>query len=241
MSSATAQPDPTPNADPWIVRGEEQLAFLREVTEITMAVLRVAGRRAIEVMEAPSAAETGAASETAAATPAKPESPRQDPVERIAKLSRIVRLTITLEAKLAESLKAYIAGEVVKTEARRAEAEKDSYAPLKAGKKARARQLLRDVIDREIPDPEDHDILYDALDERLLIDDAYDHIDDLPLRDIVEHLCADLQLKPDWKRWTGEGWEPNPPFFRPLCSPFFTSGRRPILEHSPGSVPDPWD
>ncbi len=99
------------------------------------------------------------------------------------------------------------------------------------------RDLVREVIDRETPDAEDNDILVDALEERLLCDEAYDDIEALPTRDIVEHLCADLQLKPNWSRWTGEGWKPNPPFTRPLCSDFRTPSRRPILNDAPDPHP----
>jgi hypothetical protein len=136
------------------------------------------------------------------------------------KLSRAIRLALALQATLGQDPRA---GAV------------DPYAALKTGKKARVCDLVRDVIDREIPDPEDHDTLVDALEDQLLCDHAYDDIEDLPLRDIVERLCADLQLKPDWSRWLGEGWKPNPPFYRPLCSAFRTPSRRPIL----GDTPDP--
>jgi hypothetical protein len=144
--------------------------------------------------------------------------------EAFAKLSRAVRLTLVLKAKLQEGPRSEPSSEAV-----------DPYAALKTGRKAQVRELVRDVIDRETPDPEDNDTLVDALEERLLCDEAYDHIDELPARDIVERLCADLQLQPDWSRWTGEGWTPAPPFHRPLCSHFRTPNRRPILY----DLPDP--
>jgi hypothetical protein len=153
--------------------------------------------------------------------------------EAFAKISRAVRLTLTLEAKLDDALSARLAGQIAEAQSRREAAENDPYAPLKTGPKARARELVRDVIDREIPDPEDHDTLTDALEERLLCDEAYDNIAGLPARAVVERLCADLRLHPDWSRWTGEGWAPNPPFFRPLCSDFSTPSRRPILNDAP--------
>jgi hypothetical protein len=160
---------------------------------------------------------------------AVPEDGMAQSADTFAKLSRAVRLTIALIPRIEEGPRARRAKAAADAEAI------DPYAPLKTGRKAKVRELLRDVIDRETPDPEDNDTLVDALEERLLCDDAYDHIDDLPLRDIVERLCADLELNPDWSRWTGEGWEPNPPFHRPLCSDFSTPSRRPILN----DLPDP--
>jgi hypothetical protein len=139
--------------------------------------------------------------------------------EAFAKLSRGVRLTITLITKIQEGPRT-----------RRSDAEApDPYAALKTGRKAKVRGLVRDVIDRETPDPEESDALLDALEERLLCDEAYDVIEGLPLRDIVERLCADLELNPDWSRWTGDGWIPDPPFHRPLGSPFRAPSRTSVL------------
>ena len=170
---------------------------------------------------------------------ALPEDGAPASAESFAKLSRAVRLTVTLEEKLDNALAARLAGEQPISQDARVRAAPpikgvDPYATLLTGRRGRARELVVDVADHEIPDPDEHDILTDALDERLLCDQAYDHIEDLPLRDIVEHLCADLQLKPDWRRWSGEGWKPNPPFFRPLCSQFRQPSRRPVLDD-----PDP--
>jgi hypothetical protein len=158
---------------------------------------------------------------------ALPEDGAAESAESFAKLSRAVRLTITLITKTQEGPRR------TKAHATSESSAPDPYAPFKTGKKAKVHGLLRDVIDRETPDPEESDTLGDALDERLLCDEAYDDIEDLPLRDIVERLCADLQLKPDWSRWTGDGWKPNPPFYRPLCSDFRTPSRRPILQDAP--------
>jgi len=160
---------------------------------------------------------------------AVPEDGMAQSADTFAKLSRAVRLTIALIPRIEEGPRARRAKAAADAEAI------DPFAALKTGRKARVRELLRDVIDRETPDPEDNDTLVDALEERLLCDDAYDHIDDLPLRDIVERLCVDLELNPDWSRWTGEGWMPNPPFHRPLCSDFRTPSRKPILN----DLPDP--
>ena len=168
---------------------------------------------------------------------ALPEDGAAESADSFAKLSRAVRLTSLLEEKLENALAARRAGLIAKVGAARAaiakaEADRaeDPYAPLETGRRGRARDLVIEALDRETPDPAEADALIDALDERLLCDEAYDRLDDLPLRDIVERLCADLQLKPDWRRWTGEGWTPNPPFHRPLCSPFARPSRTPILD-----------
>jgi hypothetical protein len=158
----------------------------------------------------------------------------KESADAFAKHSRAVRLTIALIMKIQEgpparSAKAEAASPANHPANHPAAVPPDAYAPLRTGKTAEVRELLRDVIDRETPDPKDNDALVDALDERLLCDEAYFHIADLPLRDIVERLCADLQLNPDWSRWTGEGWKPDPPFHRRLCSAFRTPSRRPIF------------
>jgi hypothetical protein len=105
----------------------------------------------------------------------------------------------------------------------------DPYPELKTGKTARVRELLVDVIDREIGDVDDWDDAVDALDERLVFDVTYSHLDEAPLREIVERLCADLELKPDWSLWTGEGWAPHPPLQHPRPSLFPGPSRRPAL------------
>ena len=190
-----------------------------------------------------------------AATPVKPRAERRlDRLERLSdkglamvealpndgaaesadsyvKLARSLRLSATLEAKLDGDLPVGPGGSGGRAAA------PDPHAALTTGKRGRVRELVVDVADHEIPDPEEHDILTDALDERLLCDQAYDHIDDLPMRDIVERLCADLRLKPDWRRWAGDGWKPNPPFFRPLCSQFSAPSRTPVLQDLPDPTP----
>ncbi len=154
----------------------------------------------------------------------------KETADAIAKQSRAVRLTVALIVRIQEGPRLRSASAKAQNAVTAAV---DPFAALKTGKKARVRELVRDVIDRETPDPEDNDTLVEALEERLLCDEAYDDIEELPLRDIVERLCADLQLHPEWCRWTGEGWKPDPPFHRPLCSPFRTPSRKPILNDAP--------
>ena len=239
MSSAAAQTVETPAPDPRAIRAEERQAMLRELAELAMTLSRATVRHAVEAMEAPPAPENGDKTPTA---PPPPAGRRHDPADTLATLSRIVRLTLTLEAKLEDGLGVRLAGEIAKREGAAAAnlgipGGEDPFAPLKSGRKARVLDLVREAADREIADPEDHDILMDAVEERLLCDEAYANIDDLPLRDIVERLCADVKLQPDWRRWDKDGWKPNPPFTRPLCSDFAKPSRRPILADL--AEPDP--
>ena len=163
-----------------------------------------------------------------------------DSAETFAKLSRAVRLTITLEAKIDTALAARLAGEIPDIETPRGRAraanddatdraDVDPYPELKTGKTARVRELLVDVIDREISDIDEWDDAVDALDERLVFDITYRDLNDAPLREIVERLCADLELKPDWSLWTGDGWTPHPPLRNPRPSLFPGPARRPAL------------
>ena len=187
---------------------------------------------------------------------ALPEEGSPTSVDSMVKLSRGIRLTTILEAGLHEALALYLVHGIAKREdprvrARFAVAEtaakgttsaddfpEDPYAELKTGAKARARELVVDVIDHEVPDPEDHDNFLDALDERLLYDDAYKDVESPAMRDVVEHLCGDLKLKPDWARWSGDGWTPKPAFHRPRCSFFTKPSSRAILQDHPDPDPD---
>ena len=205
------QPTPAPETDPPIGRAEQRLAKLQRFSDKALAM--------------------------AEAVPADGEA---ESAETFGKLSRAGRLTITLEEKLDAALAARLAGHFPGVETPNADdaafaalgVPKDPYACLKTGRKGRARELMADVVDHEIPDAEEHDGLLDALDERLIYDLAYDSVEDQPLRDIVEHLCHDLKLRPDWGRWVGDGWKPNPPFYRPRSSLFKAPSRVPILDHN---------
>ena len=73
--------------------------------------------------------------------------------------------------------------------------------------------------------------LLDALAERLSDDVAYIDVEDQPLREAVERLCGDLGLKPDWSRWTKDGWPDLDDVFktREPWSPFNKVSRKPVL------------
>ena len=85
------------------------------------------------------------------------------------------------------------------------------------------------VIAREAESERESEDLLDALEERMTDDLVYLDVEDQPLREVVERLCADLGLHPDWSGWTDKGWPDPPEAGRPQWSPFHRVSRRPIL------------
>jgi hypothetical protein len=90
------------------------------------------------------------------------------------------------------------------------------------------------AIAREAESEQDCNERFLALFERLETDAAYDDLTDRPFRDIVEQLCHELCLTPDWSDWTKKkGWLAAPPIgvaARTRFSPFHQPSPRPILK-----------
>jgi hypothetical protein len=100
------------------------------------------------------------------------------------------------------------------------------------------RQCLRVVAERESESEEQLDHFFLAIEQRLAEDPAYADLDAAPLRQILERLCFDLNINPDWTAWTGSGWtcEGLPrhgPQARPRYSRFGHTSSRPIWDDEP--------
>ncbi|MGA2952083.1 MAG: hypothetical protein ABSD80_07610 [Caulobacteraceae bacterium] len=209
-------PDPAAAApDAAVARAEERLAFLRELTEIGMELAR--GLR-----------------EQAAAGPVDPKAGRS-PAETFDRLSRAIRLTIALEAKTDEALadlKAGVVREREETSARRAETAKETARMEGFRRMAKVFDRTYAVAEVEAEDSEAFDSLYEALTERLEYDPSYRQCDREPLREVIERLCKDLDLNPDWSRWTGDDWDAD---YRPRRTPgsiFSQPSRTPLLDQT---------
>ena len=210
-----------------IARAERRLRVLEEIGEIGMRLMRK--------LEDPPA--KGAAS----------DAPRSDPAVAFAKLSRAVRLTLDLEVRAEEELRAALAGEVTVHEQRRetrerVAAEAEELAG-KADEKARQHALSRVeeqveiAIARESESEKEFFERSAAMDERFEWDEAYDDVRDQPFREVVERLCKDIGLTPDWSDWTEDGWPELPkrgPAARPSWSPFHQVTPKPILKKNQG-------
>jgi hypothetical protein len=192
MSDPAPQPQGLADDDPSVVRAEGRLGLLRELAEIGMKLARVL--------------EPGA---PAAADDETGRSKSRDPAEAFARLSRAIRLTLTLEAKTDEALRDLKAGVVRKRkkEAKRAARRHEAAAAKEAEEReVKVRELVAEAAEAEIPDAYEFAGRYFALRERLDEDSAYKDLSERPLREIVERLCKDLMISPDWSRWDGEGW-----------------------------------
>ena len=209
-----------------VARVEHRLRLLDELAEMAMEMARGVAEHSRAVKAA--AAESAKAGATGA------DAAHDFGADDLAKLSRAVRLTLDLAGRLEESLRALRAGEITVRAARRQEhEERASRAQDRRDAAARDKvdQQVAMVIFSESESERESSDLLDALAERLNDDVAYADVEDEPLREVVERLCGDLGLKPDWSRWTDDGWpEPDEVFnTRAPWSPFNRVSRKPVL------------
>jgi hypothetical protein len=230
--------------DPAILRAERRLQLLEELTDIGMNLARALERQALAAADRIESAEPAALDATEASASRGPTPTTPDPSVAFARISRAIRLTLALEARTDEALRALRAGVAAECEASRDQARRRATAEALARNRARrdtVERLVIEAAEREIEDDEALCGVFEALEERLDDDAVYFHLDRLPLRETVERLCADLELTPDWSRWEGEGWTPQAPFARPKASIWTRSSRtrlRPLDESSrPAGVP----
>jgi hypothetical protein len=239
MTDAAAAEAP----DPAILRAEQRLRMLRELAEIAARALHRQALAAADPAEVvaptdPSDTPVQDTSGTSARRAPTPVTPAGDPAGAFARLSRAIRLTLALEARTDEALRALSAGVVAEREARRVAARNRAADEAMARREAReetVERLVFEAAEREIEDEEALNDVLAALEERLEQDEAYQDLERAPLRETVERLCADLQLTPDWNRWEGEGWTPQEPFFRPRASIWRRPSSKPILPSDSGS------
>ena len=223
FAALAPQPDPPPADAPAVdeadllaasvARVEHRLRLLDELAEMAMKMARL-------VTE-----EAATATDKAASTYA---------ADDLAKLSRAVRLTLDLAGRLEETLARLRAGEVTVRAARRQEREERAFRSqdqrAAAARDKVSEQVAMVIFSESESETESRDLL-EALEERLSDDVVYIDVEDQPLREVVERLCRDLDLKPDWSRWTDEGWPEPDEFFktRATWSPFNRVSRKPVL------------
>jgi hypothetical protein len=220
--------------DPAVLRAEWRLRLLEEIAEVCMDLARIVHRQA----QAAAQAADPTAIEPAEAPVNRLTPTTADPSAALARISRALRLTLALHARTDEALCALRAGVIAEREARRVAAGRRAADEAEARAKSHrdtVERLVIEAAEREVEDDETLGAVMEALEERLEEDDAYWDLDQMPLREAVERLCADLELTPDWSRWEGEGWPPKPPFSRFRFSPWSRPSRTPLGDLDDGA------
>jgi hypothetical protein len=192
--------------DPRIACTERKLRILERMTERGMEIIDAVADRACAEAKAP------------------PESPKgRDPIEAYARISRTMRFNMVLDTRLADYLAALVAGGPdVEFWPLRARQNRRPGAPPEddlgeMGPRELARANVLEIVDPDSYDEDECERIYEELDERLYEYERYDEFLDLPMQDLVELICKDLGVKPNWERWQGENWpawrktKPAPP------------------------------
>jgi hypothetical protein len=223
--------------DPAVLRAERRLRMLEKLAQLEMELAEALQRQAIAAANPVEPAPSDAA---AASGPGAAPQTAGDLSAAFARIARSLRLTLALQARAEEQLRALLAGEAAKVEVRRVEASRRAAAETRSRsdrQRNEVERLVLEAAEREVEDLEALDGVLKALEERLADDEAYCDLDRMPLREVVERLCADLELTPDWSRWEGEGWTPEPPFSRARFSIWARPSRTPLRPFAEASDP----
>jgi hypothetical protein len=188
--------------DPRIARTEWKLRILERIAQ-----------RGAEIIDA-------TADQACADAKTSPESPKgRDPAGAYAQASRAVRMTLVLDARFADYLAALRAGDPdAEFCPRRARPNPRRAAPFEEDTSEEdlsavdPREIIRgnvlEIINPDSYDEDGREWIYEELDERLYESERYNEFLDLPMEDLVELICKDLGVKPDWERWDGYEWPP---------------------------------
>ena len=230
--------DPAEAPDPVIARAERRLRLLEELSEIGMDLARALCREALAAANPAESAAAETAADVADLAAAPTATGTRDPANAFARISRAIRLTLALEARTDEALRDLRAGVAAEAEAQRVVARDRAAAEAQARRKSHrdtVERLVTEAAEREIEDDDSLGAVMEALEERLEEDEAYWDLDQMPLREAVERLCADLELNPDWSQWGDAGWPPKPPFSRFKFSVWGRPSRTPLGDLDDGA------
>ena len=183
-----------PHVAATIARAEQRRGKLERLSDIGMNLAEQVGAHAAAAMAAVNEDRAG------------------DPARAFATVSRAVRMTLALEARFDDHILALRRGQLPAPRAARSSAAEKPAEPEAAQpvvktpdpRRARVDAVVREAIHLEVESLNHARETLDALNERLFDREAYDVLLDLPLRDVVAAICADLGLSPDWDLWTDE-------------------------------------
>ena len=208
MTDAPTHPDLPPpcpaNETDWAQAfALRRLQILGELAELGLDVARAIERQA-------SGRADVAAGVSPASTPASPVF-HGDPALAYARASRAVRLTLMLQARMIDDIKAAERAAVTARAAADAEWVRANPQDLRPTpelqRKVRVENIVERLVEAEHPDDEEAlETLMGEACERLDDEDRYGDILQRPLSEIVARLCKDLGLDPDWAGLARELW-----------------------------------
>jgi hypothetical protein len=218
-----------PATDPTIEVCERHLRLLAEVAEVAVEAAKSLGRSAVAAareVEDVLGKDTWH-SETARA---RALAGSKDAADAFAKASRALRLTLALEKATAETLRDLRAGVLPERKAvaaPAAESRKSAAAPAAGAASVdllqeKVRDAVTDAIVAACEARAAHELAED-LNERLTECDRFGPLLRRPLREVVEQICADIGMGPEWIRLMDD--DPAP--FTPRPPPEWTITRSP--------------
>jgi hypothetical protein len=211
-------PSPGPDANPAPEAQAELVAALRELREIGMEMARALRVQALAAM----------APDPEGASPAQVT--QADPVLMFTRVARAVRMTVSLEMRLAEP-------------------GPDREAPqARQRRKADVCDVVQQIVETDAA-PAHHRMLLGLLDAQLdRAEKAETDFAHLPTGVLVARICRVLGVSPDWSAWADTEWAheearaqaPGSPFTGPHAPPLrpLASGIRPVCA-PPGQGPAP--
>jgi len=192
-----------PALDPTIECAERHGRLLKRLLEIAMTLAERVEQEAL----AQEVGDEAAASTGPGAGPGA--GPGVDLSLKLSRISRCIRLTMALEMKTCEALRARRAGFAIECDQRRKAAAERIWRTEQARLALReqtVRETVREAIAAEHPDREDRESLEEDMLDLLGDDGDYEDMADRPIGETVARLCEALELTPDWSRWAEEDW-----------------------------------
>ena len=207
MTDAAATSAPEPQADAW----EAAQAQARVVVERQLQVL---GRLA----------EIGLAIATALEQQVTAEGAKGETALAYARVSRAVRLTVALQSSVLQDLQALDRAAGSRQYEQRCKAEHDQQRRARAHRE-RVERVLDRVIEGEAASEGEGERLAGAAYERLEHDDIYGDLATRSVSEIIDLVCRDLGLAPDWVSLAQEAWAKDEIESRTAAAPLAALGR----------------
>jgi hypothetical protein len=198
-----------------------RLAMLEQMAEIGMALMQGLQKRVERQLEAEEAGEQTAGAALSASETAM----------TFSRLTRAMRLTFALDARLRDELRVreYGSPAVANDDDAKDTEEPDwAYHRRRPNQIALRRAMYRNAVNAVMTDAIETNAdgaaeverLRIALYENLFENEAYDDIEDLGLKPVLERICADLELDPDIvSHWLPHSWASATIFSKPIRPP----------------------